>query len=86
MFEVSVDVWFMDDNARDFVLDKMLSSILNVVDNHMISWWTDGELYQNMNTRVPSEPRHALRKRNHPQLQQNTILLLNHEFEKLTIH
>ena len=46
----------------------------------------DGELYQNMNIRVPSEPRHALRKRNHPQLQKNTVLLLTHEFEKLTIH
>ena len=39
-----------------------------------------------MNTRVPSEPRYALRKRNHSQLQQNTILLLIHKFEKLTIH
>ena len=46
----------------------------------------DGELSQNMKTRVPSEPRYALRKRNHSQLQQNTILLLTHEFEKLTIH
>ena len=31
---------------------------------------SDGELFQNMNTRVPNEP----------------ILLLNHEFEKLSIH
>ena len=38
-----------------------------------------------MNTRVPSEPRYALRKRNHSQLQQNTIFLI-HKFEKLTIH
>ena len=30
----------------------------------------DGELFQNMNTRVPNEP----------------ILLLTHEFEKLSIH
>ena len=45
----------------------------------------DRELYQNMNTRVTSEPRYGLRKKNHPQLQQNTILL-THEFEKLTIH
>ena len=30
----------------------------------------DGDLFQNMNTRVPSEP----------------ILLLSHEFEKLSIH
>ena len=29
----------------------------------------DGELYQNMNTRVPSEPIYALRKRSHSQLQ-----------------
>ena len=39
-----------------------------------------------MNTRVPSEPRYDLRKRNHCQLQQNTILLLIHKFEKLIIH
>ena len=46
----------------------------------------DGELFQNMNTRVLSEPRYNLRKRSHPQQQQETILLLTHEFEKLTIH
>ena len=51
---------------------------------HIITILSNGELYQNMNTRVPSEPRYALRKRNHPQLQQNTILL-THEFEKLSI-
>ena len=39
-----------------------------------------------MNTRVPSEPRYELRKRNHYQQQQNNILLLIHKFEKLTIH
>ena len=39
-----------------------------------------------MNTRVPSEPRYAIRKRNHSQLQQNTLLLLIPKFEKLTIH
>ena len=39
-----------------------------------------------MNTRVPSEPIYALRKRNHSQLQQHTILFLTHKFEKLTIH
>ena len=47
---------------------------------------SDGELSQNMNTKVPSEPRYAPRKRNYSQLPQNTILLLTHEFEKLTIH
>ena len=46
----------------------------------------DGELSLNMNTRVPSEPRYNLRKRSHRQQQQETILLLTHEFEKLTIH
>ena len=46
----------------------------------------DGELSKDMNTRVPSEPRYNLRKRNPPQVQQNTLLLLPHEFEKLTIH
>ena len=39
-----------------------------------------------MNTRVPSEPRYDLRKRSHSQQQQDTILLLIHKFEKLTIH
>ena len=39
-----------------------------------------------MNTRVPSEPRYELRKRNHSQQQQNGILLLIHKFEKLSIH
>ena len=46
----------------------------------------DGELSQHMNTRVPSEPRYELRKRNHSQQQQNSILLLIHNFEKLSIH
>ena len=46
----------------------------------------DGELSQHKNTRVPSEPRYELRKRNHSQQQQNNILLLIHKFEKLTIH
>ena len=39
-----------------------------------------------MNTRVPSEPRYDLRKRSHSQQQQDTIFLLIHKFEKLTIH
>ena len=38
-----------------------------------------------MNTRVPSEPRYDLRKRNHSQQKQNGILLI-HKFEKLSIH
>ena len=38
-----------------------------------------------MNTWVPSEPRYDLRKRNHSQQQQNTILLIQ-KFEKLSIH
>ena len=47
---------------------------------------SDGEFSQHMNTRFPSEPRYELRKRNHSQQQQNTILLLIHKFEKLSIH
>ena len=47
---------------------------------------TDGELSHQLNTRVPSEPRYELRKRNHSQQQQNAILLLIHKFEKLSIH
>ena len=39
-----------------------------------------------MNTRVSSEPRYELRKINHYQQQKNTILLLSHKFEKLSIH
>ena len=46
----------------------------------------DGELSQEKNTRVPVEPRYALRKRNHPQLKQHAILFLTQKFEKLTIH
>ena len=46
----------------------------------------DGELSLNKNTRVPSEPRYELRKRNHSQKQQKSILLLIHKFEKLSIH
>ena len=46
----------------------------------------DGELSHHMNTRVPSEPRYDLRKRNQSQQQQNGILLLIQKFEKLTIH
>ena len=46
----------------------------------------DGELSHHMNTRVPSEPRYDLRKRNHSQQQQNGIPLLIHKFEKLSIH
>ena len=39
----------------------------------------DGELSHHMNTRVPSEPRYELRKRNHSQQQKNGILLLIHK-------
>ena len=39
-----------------------------------------------MNTRVLSEPRYDLRKRNHSKKQQNGILLLIKKFEKLSIH
>ena len=46
----------------------------------------DGELSQHKNTRVPSEPRYEIRKRNHSQQQQNTVLLFIHKFEKLSIH
>ena len=45
----------------------------------------DGELSHHMNTRVPSEPRYELRKRNHSQQQQNDILLIQ-KFEKLSIY
>ena len=48
--------------------------------------YDDGELSQHNNTRVPSEPRYELRKRNHSQKQQKSILLLIHKFEKLSIH
>ena len=45
----------------------------------------DGELSQNMSTRVTSEPRYNLRKRSESQQQQDIILLI-HKFEKLSIH
>ena len=41
-----------------------------IIDLTKVGLDCDGELFQNMNTRVPSE----------------RILLLTHEFEKLTIH
>ena len=47
---------------------------------------SDGELSQHKNTRVPSEPRYELRKRNYSQKQQKSILLFIHTFEKLSIH
>ena len=47
---------------------------------------SDGEFSQSENTRVPKEPRYALRKRIHPQLQQHALLFLIKKFEKLTIH
>ena len=46
----------------------------------------DGEYSQDISTRVSSEPIYAPRKRNHPQLQQHTILFLIYKFEKPTIH
>ena len=46
----------------------------------------DGELSEEKNIRIPIEPRYALRKRNHPQLQQHAIHFLTQQFEKLTIH
>ena len=46
----------------------------------------DGELSQEKNTIILIEPRYALRKRTHPQLQQHAILFLTQQFEKLTIH
>ena len=46
----------------------------------------DGEFSQDMNARVPIEPRYTLRKITHPLLQQHTILFLIQKFEKLTIH
>ena len=46
----------------------------------------DGELSHHTNTRVLSEPRYDLRKRNHSQQQQKGILLVIRKFEKLSIH
>ena len=48
--------------------------------------YDDRELSHHMNTKVPSEPRYDLKKRNHSQQQQNGIILLIHKFEKLSIH
>ena len=49
-------------------------------------WFSDGESFQHKNTRVLSEPRYELRKRTHSLHQQNSMLLLIHKFEKLSIH
>ena len=50
------------------------------------SRYSDGESFQHKDTCVPSEPRYELRKRTHSQEQQNSMLLLIHKFEKLSIH
>ena len=55
-------------------------------DNYISLCHGDGDFSQDMNTRVPMEPRYTLRKRTHPQLQQHVILFLIQKFEKLTIH
>ena len=47
---------------------------------------SDRESFQHKDTRVPSEPRYELRKGTHSQQQQNSMLLLIHKFEKLSIH
>ena len=59
---------------------------LKVMCHSISSEHPDGELSQQKKTRVLSEPRYELRKRNHSQKQQNTILLLIHKFEKLSIY
>ena len=57
-----------------------------IVDMILLLGLSDGEFSQDKTTRVPIEPRYALRKRTHPQLQQHDILFLTQQFEKLTIH
>ena len=62
---------------------RLRNTLLNV---DLFERSSDGELFQHKNTRVPSEPRYELRKRNHSQNQQKSILLLIQKFEKLSIH
>ena len=54
--------------------------------SNLITSAPNGELFQHKDTRVPSEPRYELRRRTHSQQQQNSMLLLIHKFEKLSIH
>ena len=46
----------------------------------------DVESFQHKDTRVLSEPRYDLRKRTNSQMQQNSMLLLIHKFEELSLH
>ena len=64
----------------------MLSSDITDITRGKAYLYYDGEFSQSENTRVPEEPRYALRKRIHPQLQQHALLFLIKKFEKLTIH
>ena len=45
----------------------------------------DEKSFEHKDTRVPSESRYELRKSTHSQQQQNSILLLIHKFDKLSI-
>ena len=82
--KVPIGRWF---NLREGGGEFGLSVILKLLISNFLftKIRCGGELFQNMNTRVPSEPSYNLRKRSHPQQQQDTILLLIHQFEKLTI-
>ena len=40
LVEVDVNESYVDNNVRDSVVDEMLNSILNDVDNSVIPWWT----------------------------------------------
>ena len=52
----------------------------------ILEYACDGESFQHKDTRVPSEPRYELRKITHSQQQENSVILLIHKFEKLSIH
>ena len=64
-------------NDENECINDTLSAILKL---------SYGDLSHHMNTRVPSEPRYDLRERHQSQQQQDTILLLIHNFERLAIH
>ena len=60
--------------------------LLDVKEAEKDSFKDDGESFQHKDTRFPSEPRYELRKGTHSQQQQNSMLLLIHNFKKLSIH
>ena len=84
----TINAFICINNHVNSCVNSMLS---HVTCTYVVTWRhviapSDGELSRHKNTRVPSEPIYELRKRNHSQNQQKSILLLIQKFEKLSTH